>query len=171
MSREIPELDAEQEVDFGRYWGALVTRWWLPIVGIVAGAVIGALVTLGGSSSWKATAQVYLGQPLAPGGAAAVSSVPTSLGLVANLVTSEEAIRSVADKVGLKRARLRGHVTAKPIVGITGAKLGTPAPLLAITVTGSPRAKIGAAANELASFVLGKIGPYQTSKIETGIAG
>jgi hypothetical protein len=167
MSRAIPELDAEQEVDFGRYWRALVTRWWLPVVGIVAGAVIGALATVGGSSSWKATAQIYLGQPLAPGGSAAVSSVPTSLGLVSNLVTSEASVKAVAVKVGLKPARLRGHITTKPITGITGAKLGTPAPLLAITVTGSPPAKIAAAANALGDVVIKEVAPYQNSKIAT----
>src|SRR5438876_398089 len=74
MSRAIPDLEAEQEVDFGRYWRALVMRWWLPLAGIVAGAVIGALVSIGGSSSWTATAQVYLGQAFAPGTPAALAS-------------------------------------------------------------------------------------------------
>jgi hypothetical protein len=131
--RPLPDLDAEQEVDFGRYWRALVARWWLAALGIVVGAIIGALASLGGSSSYEATAQVYLGQPFAPGGAATVIPVPTTLGLVANVVESESTIRQVAAKVGLKPARLRGHIKTKPITGITGAKLGTPAPLLAIT--------------------------------------
>jgi hypothetical protein len=167
MSRAIPDLEAEQEVDFGRYWRALVTHWWLPLAGIVAGAVIGALVSLGGSSSWKATAQVYLGQPLAPGGAAPVGSAPTSLGLVSNLVTSETTLKSVAKQVGLKPGRLRGHVTTKPITGITGAKVGTPAPLLAITVTGSPPGKVAAAANALGDIVIHQVAPYETAKIQS----
>src|SRR5438128_2617628 len=167
MSRAIPDLEAEQEVDFGRYWRALVMRWWLPLAGIVAGAVIGALVSIGGSSSWTATAQVYLGQPLAPGSAAAVSSVPTSLGLVTSLVTSEASIKSVAKRVGLTPGRLRGHIAAKPITGITGAKVGTPAPLLAITVTGSPPAKIAAAANALGDIVIRQVAPYERAKIQS----
>ncbi len=165
--RSVPDLDAEQEVDFGRYWRLIAAHWWLPVAGIVAGAVIGALVTLGGSSSWKATAQVYLGQPLAPGGAAPVGSAPTSLGLVSNFVTSETTIKTVAKQVGLKPGRLRGHVTTKPITGITGAKLGTPAPLLAITVTGSPPAKIAAAANALGGLVIKQVAPYETAKIQS----
>ena len=28
--RRLPELDAEQEVDFGRYWRAIAARWWFP---------------------------------------------------------------------------------------------------------------------------------------------
>jgi len=162
------DLDAEQEVDFGRYWREIAARWWLPIGGLVAGLVIGYAVSLGThSSSYKATAQVYLGQPLAPGGAAPVGTAPTSLGLVSNFVTAESTIKSVAHQVGLKPGRLRGHVTTKPITGITGAKVGTPAPLLAITVSGSPPAKIAAAANALGRLVIKQVAPYQTAKIQS----
>ena len=37
--REAYDWDAEQEVDFRRYWDALVARWWLLLVGIVLGAI------------------------------------------------------------------------------------------------------------------------------------
>src|SRR5262245_39225918 len=126
--------NAEQEVDFGRYWRTIAAHWWLPVGLLVAGLVIGYLVSLGtNSTTYKATVQVYLGQPLAPGGAAAVSSAPTTLGLISNLVAGESTVRTVADKAGLKPGRLRGHITTRPILGITAAKVGTPAPLLAIT--------------------------------------
>jgi hypothetical protein len=162
------DAGAEQEVDFGRYWRAIAARWWLPVGGLVVGLVIGYLVALGThSSTYKATAQVYLGQPLAPGGAAPVGSAPTSLGLVSNFVTAESTIKRVAHQVGLKPGRLRGRVTTKPITGITGAKVGTPAPLLAITVTGSPPAKIAAAANALGNLVIKQVAPYQTAKIQS----
>lgn len=161
------DVDAEQEVDFGKYWRLIAARWWLPVGGLVAGLVIGYVVSLGThSSTYKATAQVYLGQPLAPGGAAAVSSAPTTLGLVSNLVTGEGTVRSVAVKSGLKPARLRGHITTKPILGITAAKVGTPAPLMAITVTGSPPRKIADAANRLAAVVVGSVSGYTDVKIE-----
>jgi uncharacterized protein involved in exopolysaccharide biosynthesis len=161
------DLDAEQEVDFGRYWQTIAARWWLPVGLLVAGLVIGYLVSLGtNSTSYKATAQVYLGQPLAPAGAAAVSSAPTTLGLVSNLVTSTATVRAVADKVGLKPGRLSGHITTKPILGITAAKVGTPAPLLAITVTGSPPRKIADAANRLAAVVIASVSGYTDVKIE-----
>jgi uncharacterized protein involved in exopolysaccharide biosynthesis len=162
-----PELDVEQEIEFGRYWDAIVDRWWLPALGVVLGAIIGFLVSLGGSSTYKATAQVYLGTPLAPNGAAPVSSAPTSLGLVSNLVTAESSIKQAAAKAGLKPSRLRGHVTTKPILGITGGKVGTPAPLIAITVTGSPPHKIAVATNELASIVTHRVSGYSTTKIKT----
>src|SRR6266542_2745252 len=165
--RPPPDLDAEQEVDFGRYWRTIAARWWLPVGLLVAGLVIGYLVSLGtNSTTFKATAQAYLGQPLAPAGAAPVSSAPTSLGLVSSLVTSEAKVRSVAARVGLKPGRLRGHVTTKPILGITAAKVGTPAPLIAITVTGSPPKKIADAANRLADVVVASVSGYTNVKIE-----
>jgi uncharacterized protein YqgC (DUF456 family) len=160
-----PELDVEQEIDFGRYWNALVARWWLAVVGIVAGAIIGYLVTLSSGSTYTATAQVYLGTPLAVGGAAQVTSAPTNLGLVSNLVTAESSLKSAAARAGLKVGRLRGHVTTKALTGITGAKLGTPAPLLSITVTGSPPAKIARAADALADIVVKRVSPYAQAKI------
>ena len=58
-----PELDAEQEVDLGRYARAVATRWWLPVAGIVAGAIIGYLISLSSSQVWKASTNIYLGQP------------------------------------------------------------------------------------------------------------
>src|SRR4029079_2349543 len=162
------DVDAEQEVDFGRYWRAIAARWRLPAGGLVRGLVIGYLVALGTpSETFKATAQVYLGQPLAPGGAAPVGSAPTSLGLVSNFVTAESTIKRVARQVGLKPGRLRGRVTTKPITGITGAKVGTPAPLLAITVTGSAPAKVAAAANALGALVIRQVPPYQASQIQS----
>jgi uncharacterized protein involved in exopolysaccharide biosynthesis len=159
--------EAEQEVDFGRYWRAITARWWLALAGVIAGAIIGALATVGGSTTYRATAQVYLGQPLSPGGSNPVSSSPTQLSLVSNLVNSEGTIRAVAKKVGIKPGRLRGHVTTKPIVGITGTKVGVAAPLLAITVKGLPRAKNAEAANSLADQVVAQVGPYSASKIQS----
>src|SRR4051812_42194458 len=163
-----PTVDpaAEQEVDFGRYWRLIAQRWWLPVIGLVAGLIVGYLVPLGThSSSYKATALVYLGQPLAPDGAAPVTSAATTLGLVSNIVTSASTVKGVAAQSGLKYGRLSGHITTKPVLGITSAKVGTPAPLLAVTVTGSPPKKIAAAANGLAQVAVNAVGKYPSVKI------
>jgi hypothetical protein len=160
------DLEAEQEVDFGRYWRTIAARWWLVVGGLIAGLIIGYLVALGtNSTQYKATALVYLGQPLAPDSAAPVSSSPTTLGLVSNLVTSSATVRTVAKKVGLREGRLSHHITTKPVLGVTATKVGTPAPLLAITVTGSPAKKIKNAANELAQVAVGSVAGYSRVKI------
>ena len=48
----------------------IAARWWLLVVGAVLGALIGFLFSLSDGKIYKATAQVYLGQPLAPAAAA-----------------------------------------------------------------------------------------------------
>ena len=52
--------EAEQEVDFGRYWRLLAARWWLVAAGLVVGAVIGYGLSVGGNQQFKATTTVYL---------------------------------------------------------------------------------------------------------------
>jgi capsular polysaccharide biosynthesis protein len=162
----VVDLDAEQEVDFGRYWRTIAMRWWLPVGLLVAGLVIGYLVSLGtNSTNYKATALVYLGQPLAPDSAAPVSSSPTTLGLVSDIVTSSSTVRKVAAAVGLKEGRLSRHISTKPVLGITAGKVGTPAPLLAITVSGNPPKKVKNAANELAEVAIRSVSGYSKVKI------
>jgi uncharacterized protein involved in exopolysaccharide biosynthesis len=45
--------------------------------------------------------------------------------------------------------------------------VGTPAPLLAITVSGSAPAKVAAAANALGNLVIKQVAPYQASKVQS----
>ena len=55
--------EAEQEVDFARYVRLLAVRWWLLAAGLVAGAVIGFLISLsGGNQVYSATATVLGGR-------------------------------------------------------------------------------------------------------------
>jgi uncharacterized protein involved in exopolysaccharide biosynthesis len=165
--RTAVDLETEQEVDFARYGRAIAARWWLLVIGLVVGALIGLLVSLGGGGQYKATAQVYLGQPLAPDSAAPVTTAPTTLGLVTAFVTSEDTIRKAAGVANLNPGKLRGSVTARAIPGTSTTKQALPAPLLAITVTGSSRVKTAAAANALARATVAKVGAYSNVKVQT----
>src|SRR5262249_13382966 len=106
-------------------------------------------------------------QPLSPGGAAAISSTSTSLGLATYYATTEAAIRAAAQKAGLPHGKLRGNVSTKAILGLTGTKLGTAAPIVAITVSGANGAKAAKASNALADLVIAKFNPYSNQKLET----
>jgi uncharacterized protein involved in exopolysaccharide biosynthesis len=161
------DVDAEQEIDLGRIWRSVVVRWWLLVVGLVVGAIIGLLVSIGGGKQWKATSQVYLGQPLSPGGTSPISSTSTLLGLATYYAGTEAAIREAAQKSDLPRRKLRGNVSTKAILGLTGTKLGTAAPIVAITVTSSNGAKAAKASNALADLVLGKFNSYSNQKLKT----
>jgi hypothetical protein len=161
------ELETEQEVDFARYGRAIAARWWLLVIGLVAGALVGLLVSLGGGGQYKATAQVYLGQPLAPDSASPVTTAPTTLGLVTAFVTSEDTIRKAAGEANLKPGKLRSNVTARAIPGVSTTKQALPAPLLAITVTGSSRVKTETASNALAQATVTKVNAYSGTKVQT----
>ncbi len=70
MTATSPDLDAEREVDLARWRRAVVRLWWLPVAGVVVGAIFGGLYSLSGGTDYKASALISLGQPVSPGGVA-----------------------------------------------------------------------------------------------------
>jgi uncharacterized protein involved in exopolysaccharide biosynthesis len=163
--RELPELDAERDVDLRRHWETITTNWWLPLAGLAAGLLIGYLISLGGAQVYRAKAVVYLGQPLSQGGVQ-VQSQNTNPSTVRAIVTSESTIDAVAREVGLKPSQLRGHISTQAVTGNI-SRLGQN-PLVAITVTGHRRRAVAQAANELASAVVHSdaLAGYSDAKIE-----
>ncbi len=163
---DLPDLDAEREVDLRRHWNTIATYWWLPLAGLAVGLVIGYLVSLGGTQVYRAKAVVYLGQPLS-GSGVQVQSQATNPSTVRQIVTSEATIDAVARRVGLRPNQLRGHISTQAVTGnIT--RLGQN-PLVSITVTGHLRAKVARAANALAETVKNSdaLAGYSKTKIKT----
>ena len=163
--RDLPELDAERDVDLHRHWDTITAHWWLPVIGLVAGIVVGYLISLGGAQVYKAKAVVYLGQPLSQGGVQ-VQSQATNPSTVRQIVTAESTIQAVAQKAGLRPGQLRGHISTQAVSGSI-SRLGQN-PLVAINVTGHERRKVARAANNLASTVVSSpaLAGYAKTKIE-----
>ena len=161
---ELPDLDAEREVDLRSYWDRIAAHWWLLLAGLAVGLVIGYLISLGGSQVYKAKATVYLGQPLS-GSGIQVQSQATNPSTVRQIVTSETTMDSVARKAGLKPSQLRGHIATQAVTGAI-TRLGQN-PLVAITVTGNLRGKVARAANGLATRVVTSpaLASYSQTKI------
>jgi capsular polysaccharide biosynthesis protein len=166
MTVVAPEDDweAEQEVDFRRYWDALVARWWLPLLGLVLGAIIGYALSLGGGQTYKAQATVYLGQPYSASGNIQLQSLQTNPSTVRQIVTSQTSIAAAAKAAGLKPGALRGKISVGAVSGNL-ARLGQ-TPLVTITVQGARRDRIRAAANALAAQVVAKVGGFADQKIK-----
>jgi hypothetical protein len=162
--RELPDLDAEESVDLRRHWVAITTHWWLPVIGIVAGVIVGYLISLGGAQVYKAKAVVYLGQPLSQGGVQ-VQSQATNPSTVRQIVTAESVIERVARDSGMRAGQLRGRVSTQAVTGNI-SRLGQN-PLVAITVTGHARRPVQRAANDLARTVVfsDALGGYANTKI------
>lgn len=159
------DLDAEQEIDLGRHARAVAARWWLPLLGLVAGAAIGYLLALGGSAVYVGQAVVYLGQPLGILGGNQVQAPNTNPSTARSIVRSESVLRRVANEVGVPVATLREGVNATPVQGNV-ARLGQ-TPLVQVTVRGPRPARVAAAANELAETLVDRMSAYSTTKIET----
>src|SRR6266545_4444068 len=142
-------IEAEEaDVDLGRYGRAIVARWWLLLAGLVAGAAIGYVVSLGGSRLYRAQAVVYPGQPLGILGGNQVQSLNTNPATARAIVKSESTIRRVT--------AIAGSV----------ARLGQN-PLLQVTVKGPQVPKSRDAANRFADIIVSKLSAYTNAKIQT----
>jgi hypothetical protein len=162
---DAPDVDAEREVDLRRHWNALLQRWWLPVAGLVIGALIGLLITIGGAQVYTAKTTVYLGQPLSPTGSVQIQSQATNPSTVGQIIHSEAAIRQAARVAGMPVRKLRGHVTSRPVAGAL-TKLGQ-TPLVLISVTAARPRQAQVAANTLAKIVIRQTSGYVNTLISS----
>lgn len=160
-----PDLDAEREVDLGRYLDALVARWWLPIAGLVVGVAIGYLLALGGKDVYRAEATVYVGTPYTPGGNAPAQGVSTNANTVGRIARGQETISRVSEETGMPRRELRSGVSTRVIK--SGLAKTVPSQLYVITVKGSRRSQVSAATVAIAERVVDEVGGYARQKRET----
>jgi uncharacterized protein involved in exopolysaccharide biosynthesis len=165
--RRTADLDAEREVDLARWRRAVVRLWWLAAAGLVAGALVGLAFSHRGGSTYKASALISLGQPVAPGGGA-IASFGTNPRAVAQITSSVSAQAAAEKAAGLQPGRLRGHVSVAQVGTATGAGAARAVTLISLTVTGGAPGKVAKAANALASRVVQlTTAPYVGTKIAT----
>ena len=159
--------EAEQEVDFARYVRLLAIRWWLLAAGLVAGAVIGYLISLGGTQVYSATATIYLGQPYTPTGGALVQNIQTNPSAVATAVQSAAVQNAVANRCNTKPGEFSKGISTQAIA--TGASKGGAQinPLVKISVQAKKPRVAACVANQLAAEVVSAkhLGSYAAQKI------
>jgi len=161
--RPATDLDAEADVDLGKYGSALLARWWLLLAGLVAGAVVGYLTTLGGTQFYRAQATVYMGQPLGLGTnpVQALNTNPTSVRVI---VQAQSIVDRAARRSGMSATKIRSGTSVTAVQGYLN-KLGQ-APLIQVTVEGNEPGKIARAANTLANAVVTIVGRPAQEKIK-----
>jgi capsular polysaccharide biosynthesis protein len=164
-TREL-DVDAEQEVEFRRYWNAVAARWWLPVLGLFAGIVGGYALALGSGDVYRAEATLYLGQPFTPNGGAPVPGLATNPSTVNQIVHSEGVLQDVAERSGMNLSKLRANVSSRQVSPPAGrrAVVGT-TPLIEVSVTGQNARTTARAANLLAQAVVAEVSPYVEEKI------
>jgi hypothetical protein len=158
-----PALE-EQEVDLSSGWKRLKARWWLPVGGFVAGAVVGIALALSGGTVWRAQSIVYLGQPFAPLGGGQIQSLATNPRTVNEIIHSEAALKRASAVSGIPVSRLRSSVSTKELVA--AGQLRGINPLMELTVKGSGKKKVELAADALSRRVTARVSAYVTVKVE-----
>jgi len=168
LSSRNADPGAEQEVDLGRYWSAVVARWWLPVLGLIAGAFIGYVISLGGKEVWKASSTVYLGAPYSSVGGVFLQGPQSNPSTAGTIARAESSIDSAAAKAGMRAGDLRGHVSTQSISTGAGSTVvrTTGNPLVRVTVQASTRRRAQAAANALAAIVVQRLSPFADRKID-----
>ena len=163
--RLAPDLE-EQEVDLSSAWQRVKLRWWLPIGGLVIGAVLGLALALAGGSVWRAETIVYLGQPFAPLGGGQIQSLATNPRTVGEIVRSEAVLQDVSEATDIPVSKLRSSISTRELLPTGVPRAGTN-PLVEIGVKGDagPR-KIEQAADALAGRVVENVSTYVTDKVE-----
>jgi uncharacterized protein involved in exopolysaccharide biosynthesis len=161
------DLLAEREIDLARWRRALMALWWLPVAGLVLGAIGGILFSTGGTSSYKATALISLGQPVSPGGVV-IASYATNPRAISEITSSASAQEQAAHEAGMHPGVLRGNVSVGTVGVATGVGAARTAPLIALTVEGKVGKRTRDAANALARIVVADTtAPYVGTKIAT----
>jgi uncharacterized protein involved in exopolysaccharide biosynthesis len=156
--------DAEREVDLRSAWDRITARWWLPVGGLVLGAILGVLVSIGSGDVYKAEALIYLGQPFTPSGGGQIQSLQTNPKTVSEISRSEAATRAAAAAAGMSPAGLRGNVTSTPVVQ-AGQVARNFTPLVQIAVRAPTRSKAEDAADSYSNTVVRRVVPYVERKM------
>lgn len=165
LRREKVDLDAEREVELRSAWNRITARWWLPLGGLVVGAVLGVLVSVGAGDVWRAEALVYLGQPFTSAGGGQLQNLQTNPKTVSEIVRSEAAISTAARAAGMRTAQLRGNVTATAVVQ-PGQVARNFTPLVEIEVRAPTKVKAEKAVGSMANTVVTQVVPYVDAKIK-----
>ena len=164
MSAEAPEFAGEAEVHLRSAWTRIAARWWLPVAGLVLGAVLGVFVSVGGGDVYRAQSLLYLGQPFTTSGGGQIQSLATNPRTVSEIIRSQSALKRAAAESGLRLSQLRGHVTSQAVTSVGQAR--TVSPLVEVVVDAPSPAKAERAADSLARSVIRQVSTYVDRKIE-----
>lgn len=157
--------EAEQEIDFSRYWRLLAARWWVPVGGIVLGAIVGYAVALGGSQRYSASANLYLGQPYTASGNVSLQGLQTNPSAVGTIAHSLAVDQRVGEICKAKVGTFRSGISTKPISGSLSRNGQNP--LVSLTVLSTKKKVAACAANQLAKAVISRISGYAVEKIQS----
>jgi capsular polysaccharide biosynthesis protein len=153
MSGVDPDIGSEREIDLARWRAAIVARWWIVAAGLLAGAVIGAILSLSGGSVYQASVLISPGQAFSPSGAPVLSYNSSPRG-INSLVTSESVLKQAAQAAHINVSQLRGNVNTTSVLTGTGVVATRGTVLVRITVQLKKAIPAATAANTLGAVII-----------------
>jgi hypothetical protein len=141
----------------------LAVRWWLLVAGLVVGAVIGYLISLGGTQVYSATATLYLGQPLGATGNFLVQNPQTNPSAIGTVVHDQQVDQGAAAHCNAKLSEFRKGISTQTVNGALTKNGQTP--LVQLTVQAKKAKVAQCAANALAKAAMTRLGSYAYEKI------
>jgi capsular polysaccharide biosynthesis protein len=148
----VTDVDAEREIDLGRWKQAALDRWWIVLAGLVAGIVVGAILSLAGGSIFQASVLIAPGQAFSPNGAPVLNYLSSPRG-INDLVTSEATLKAAGERAHVSVTKLRGHVSTQTVLTGAGNVASRGAVLIKITVQLHQAQKAEDAANALGQII------------------
>jgi len=146
-----PDTEAERDIDLIALGRGVLRLWWIVVLGVVGGAIVGGLWSLSGSTQYTATARIAPGQAFSPSGSTAVLTYLSNQTAINEIATSETTLEEAALKSGVPTSKLHGHVSTAAVVE-GGASAGH-AVLIDITATLAKKKQAEDAANAVARIV------------------
>lgn len=149
-----------QEVDLGRYVRRVLAYWWIVVICVIAGIVIGLTRSTTTKATFQASTVVAIGQPLTPSGGLVAGAPQANTALPATILKEQGTQDTATKAAGLKEGALVGHVSTQVVQ--SSAKSANVTPLVTITVDG-PWGKdpVARAADALASVLVQQTSTYQ----------
>lgn len=178
MSATPPDEAPAPEVRVSVYARRALSRWYVIVLAVIVAV---GLVLLQGANKAKgktdATATVYMGQPVTPGGGALFANPPyANLSAVTKLISSgaartvaAHAANAVPGKTTITPASLNGKVTAHQLSagGTTASKPAAGPAYYAIEAQGPwSNHQVAVIANTLAGIVVHKANGYVDAKVD-----
>lgn len=145
----------------------LAVRWWLLAAGLVAGAVIGYLVSLGGTQVYSATATLYIGQPYTPQGNSPVITPQSNPSAVPTVIKAQSIDETVANACHTSVGTFKKGISTQAVATGASTKGSQSAvnPLVQISVQAKKGKVAACAANQLASEAAKHLGTYPAAQI------
>ena len=145
----------DREITIRDYLNVAWSGRWLILVTTVLGIIVGILVSVARPSAYTASARVYLGQPTSINGVP-IQTPFTSSQTATGALDLTALADGVAQKMGVARSVIRGHVHVSSPPGLSTAN---PAPPVLIVSGSNPRPAMAVViTNQLANAVVTQTG-------------